>query len=295
NVEGIVDITEFFRKLKFICHWADPFKDLNWSNVPGVKLSSLSKSDDTFSSLQALSDLYYLFSGFMYYLWSRELNIFNVSPANRKLLPVVPSRRTSNALCIPHKFSASMFSSSIAPVWASRIYDVMLRLELHIFFALVVGKLTLGFLPRRCLILNYFNLGEVNMNSLTINHVPKKLHGANLEITFEELGYNYSFLSNSKIILRLSFDDSLISSQFLSKHLNLEAGQINHRSGVMANDSSWTGAPQGKVLGRIKPLSANSFSWFDSSCISDEANLHDKLLSLVADCFQWLSFCSYSS
>ncbi|GKD08415.1 hypothetical protein Tco_1188100, partial [Tanacetum coccineum] len=29
-------------------HWADPFKDLKWSNVPGVKLSSLFESDETF-------------------------------------------------------------------------------------------------------------------------------------------------------------------------------------------------------------------------------------------------------
>ncbi|GKF73019.1 hypothetical protein Tco_0219351, partial [Tanacetum coccineum] len=33
-----------------------------------VKLSSLSKLDDTFPSLQALSDLNYLFGGFMDYL-----------------------------------------------------------------------------------------------------------------------------------------------------------------------------------------------------------------------------------
>ncbi|GKF24885.1 hypothetical protein Tco_0080779 [Tanacetum coccineum] len=65
-----------------------PFKDLKWSNVPGVKLSSLSESDDTFSSLQALSDLYYLFSGFMDYLWSRELDITNFGPADRKIIPV---------------------------------------------------------------------------------------------------------------------------------------------------------------------------------------------------------------
>nr|GEV18167.1 reverse transcriptase domain-containing protein [Tanacetum cinerariifolium] len=38
---------------------------------PGVKLSSLSESNDTFLSLQALLDLYYLFGGFMDYLWSR--------------------------------------------------------------------------------------------------------------------------------------------------------------------------------------------------------------------------------
>nr|GEY95424.1 hypothetical protein [Tanacetum cinerariifolium] len=71
NKESLTpDITEFFRKLKCICHWADPFKDLKWSNVPGVKLSLFSKSDDTFLSLQALSNLHYLFSGFMDYLWS---------------------------------------------------------------------------------------------------------------------------------------------------------------------------------------------------------------------------------
>nr|GEU93993.1 reverse transcriptase domain-containing protein [Tanacetum cinerariifolium] len=51
-------------------HWANPFKDLKWSNVPGIKLSSLSKSDDTFPSLQALLDFYYLISGFMDCLWS---------------------------------------------------------------------------------------------------------------------------------------------------------------------------------------------------------------------------------
>ncbi|GKD46908.1 hypothetical protein Tco_1271553, partial [Tanacetum coccineum] len=33
-------------------------------------------------------------------------------------------------------------------------------------------------------------------------------------------------------------------------------------------------ASQGKVLGRIKPQSANSCSWSDSSCISEGANLY---------------------
>ncbi|GJY26732.1 hypothetical protein Tco_0401458 [Tanacetum coccineum] len=87
-MEGTMDITEFFRKLKFKCHWADPFKDLKWSNVPGVKLSLLSESDNTFSSLQALSDLYYIFGGFMDYLWSRELDISNFGPTDRKILPL---------------------------------------------------------------------------------------------------------------------------------------------------------------------------------------------------------------
>nr|GEV06077.1 putative reverse transcriptase domain, ribonuclease H-like domain, aspartic peptidase domain protein [Tanacetum cinerariifolium] len=69
---GTMDITEFFRKLKSICHWDDPIKDLKWSNVAGVKLSLHSKSDDTFISLQALLDLYYLFGRFMDYLWSQS-------------------------------------------------------------------------------------------------------------------------------------------------------------------------------------------------------------------------------
>nr|GFA99055.1 putative reverse transcriptase domain-containing protein [Tanacetum cinerariifolium] len=86
TIKKIVQIRQRL-KLKCICHCADRFKDLKWSNVPGVKLSSLSKSDDTFLSLQALSDLYYLFDGFMYYLWSRELNISNFGPADRKILP----------------------------------------------------------------------------------------------------------------------------------------------------------------------------------------------------------------
>ncbi|GJT85950.1 hypothetical protein Tco_1067667 [Tanacetum coccineum] len=108
NVESIVDIPELFRKLKFICHWTNPFKDFEWSNVPGIKLSSFSKSDDSFTrfspdigvtslpiscNLQALSNLHYLLSGFMDYFWS------------------FPSGHTSNALSIPHKFSALTFSS----------------------------------------------------------------------------------------------------------------------------------------------------------------------------------------
>ncbi|GJY76858.1 hypothetical protein Tco_0481974 [Tanacetum coccineum] len=87
-MEGTVDITEFFRKLKSVCHWADPINDLKWSNVPGVKLSSLFELDDTFLSLQALSDVYYLFDGFIDYLWPRELDISNFSPSNRKILLV---------------------------------------------------------------------------------------------------------------------------------------------------------------------------------------------------------------
>ncbi|GJV22122.1 hypothetical protein Tco_1371142 [Tanacetum coccineum] len=71
------------KKLKFICHWANPLKDFERSNVLGIKLSSFSKSDDTFTSLQALSNLHYLFSGFKDYFWSCELNISNFGQANR--------------------------------------------------------------------------------------------------------------------------------------------------------------------------------------------------------------------
>nr|GEZ73772.1 hypothetical protein [Tanacetum cinerariifolium] len=71
-MEGIVDNSEFFRKIKFICHWANPVKDFKWSNVSWVKLSLFSESDDTFTSLQALSNLHYLFSGFMNYFWSQS-------------------------------------------------------------------------------------------------------------------------------------------------------------------------------------------------------------------------------
>ncbi|GKE69672.1 hypothetical protein Tco_1527744, partial [Tanacetum coccineum] len=60
---------------------------------------------------------------------------------------------------------------------------VMLRLELHIFFVLAVGRC-----GRRFSILNCFNLGGVNVNSLTVNHVPEKLHDTDPEITFRELG-----------------------------------------------------------------------------------------------------------
>ncbi|GJY66572.1 hypothetical protein Tco_0468810 [Tanacetum coccineum] len=71
-----------------LCHWANPFKDFEYSNVPRVKLSSFSKSDDSFTSLQALSNLYYLLGSFMDYLWSCKLNISNFGPADRKILPM---------------------------------------------------------------------------------------------------------------------------------------------------------------------------------------------------------------
>ncbi|GJY22145.1 hypothetical protein Tco_0394711 [Tanacetum coccineum] len=81
---------------------------------------------------------------------------------------------------------------------------VMLRLELHKASVLAVGRLTLGLLPRytscfsgliqcsrRFPILNCFNLGEVNMIFLTVDHVPEKLYDTDPEITFGELGIQF--------------------------------------------------------------------------------------------------------
>ncbi|GKB42009.1 hypothetical protein Tco_0886951 [Tanacetum coccineum] len=124
-----MDITEFFRKLKYVCHWADPFKDYEWPNVLGVKFSSFSESDDTFPSLQALSNLYYLFVRFIDYLWSRELDISNFGLAYRKIIPMslkppkngnqlrfliqrVPSGRTLNVLSIPRRFMTNALTQS---------------------------------------------------------------------------------------------------------------------------------------------------------------------------------------
>nr|GEW53309.1 hypothetical protein [Tanacetum cinerariifolium] len=56
---SIHDFYSFFHKMKklnFVCHWANPFKDLKWSNVPGVKFSSLFESDDTFSRAEVEED-----------------------------------------------------------------------------------------------------------------------------------------------------------------------------------------------------------------------------------------------
>nr|GEU46597.1 hypothetical protein [Tanacetum cinerariifolium] len=60
---------------------------------------------------------------------------------------------------------------------------VMLRLELHKASVLPVGRLTLD------LRLRYTScFSRVNMKSLIINYVPKKLHDADPEITLGELG-----------------------------------------------------------------------------------------------------------
>ncbi|GJZ25356.1 hypothetical protein Tco_0569609 [Tanacetum coccineum] len=133
----------FLHKVEYVIEpKADSFKDLKWSNVPGVKLSSFSESDDTFSCLQALSNLYLFFGGFMFISgpmsWTSPtlaqqtgkfylMESLVVSATNRVSLDPDTScqnlGRTSNALSIPRRFSVSMFSSLIASVWASRICD----------------------------------------------------------------------------------------------------------------------------------------------------------------------------
>ncbi|GJT21881.1 hypothetical protein Tco_0891818, partial [Tanacetum coccineum] len=82
---------EFLRKLKFICHWSNPFKDFERSNVSGIKLSSFSESDHTFLSLQALSNLHYLFSGFMDYLWS-QLYLLTITGSTNIVLAVLTTK-----------------------------------------------------------------------------------------------------------------------------------------------------------------------------------------------------------
>nr|GEU41194.1 putative reverse transcriptase domain-containing protein [Tanacetum cinerariifolium] len=65
---------------------------------------------------------------------------------------------------------------------------VMLRLELHTASVFTIRKLILGFLPR-------YNscFSGVNVNSLTVNYMPKKLHNIDPEITFGELGIQILF------------------------------------------------------------------------------------------------------
>nr|GEV13396.1 hypothetical protein [Tanacetum cinerariifolium] len=111
NVEGTVDITEFFKKLKSLCHWADPIKDLKWSNVPVVKLSLLFEPDDTFPSLQTFLDLYYLFGGFMDYLWS--LFILSVSLARMKCADLVRRSTMTQIVSCPLDVLGSFVMKSI--------------------------------------------------------------------------------------------------------------------------------------------------------------------------------------
>ncbi|GKD34695.1 hypothetical protein Tco_1250204 [Tanacetum coccineum] len=119
-----------------------------------------------------------------------------------------------------------------------RFLLVMLRLELHAIFILAIGKPTLGLLPRytscfsrcsrRCPILNCFNLDGVNVNSLTVNHVPEKLHDTDLEITFGELDQIVPAFPKELICRVLELLVSLLElNQFRILLGELEEGQVD--------------------------------------------------------------------
>ncbi|GJZ84795.1 hypothetical protein Tco_0650134 [Tanacetum coccineum] len=213
--KSIVDITEFFMKLKFVYHWADPFKDLKWSNVPGVKLSSLSESDDTFSSLQALSDLYYLFGGFMDYLWSRELDISNFSPIDRP----------------PIEFLQILIH--LARTWRVEYFDIwdtcMIKSSNYQKVETNFDSYYIG-LPFR----------NVLSNAMSI---PRSVRDRVLKAVWE--------CTKREPRAGLLIGDSLLLNQSLSKYSNLEVGRINHRSWVIGNDSL---REHPRVLGLLVPL-----------------------------------------
>ncbi|GJT12057.1 hypothetical protein Tco_0859099 [Tanacetum coccineum] len=159
-------LLKLLQEASSLIHWANLFKHFEWSNVPGVKLSSVSKLDDTFMSLQALSNLHYLFSGFMDYFWSfrnttnapielsrarpdtsyteqgveveyfdlwdscmiKSLRLPKCGNHIRFLIQRVLSKRISNVLIpLPREVSAfDIFSSLSASVRAQRIYEGIL-------------------------------------------------------------------------------------------------------------------------------------------------------------------------
>ncbi|GJY04786.1 hypothetical protein Tco_0370726 [Tanacetum coccineum] len=82
----------------------------------------------------------------------------------RFLIQRVPSGRTSNALSIPHRVMTNALTQS------GLIRSFHLKASATTFAFP-------GWCGRRCPILDYFNLGRVNVNSSAINYVPKKLHG----------------------------------------------------------------------------------------------------------------------
>ncbi|GKA33765.1 hypothetical protein Tco_0720194 [Tanacetum coccineum] len=116
-----MDITELFRKFKFICHSANPFKDFERSNVPRVKLSSFSESDDIFTSLQALSNLHYLFSGFMDYFWSRtdiaKISRKRLKPDNHEHGKRKSTQRAGRMLS---KVNSGQLKSTFSQTWSTQ-------------------------------------------------------------------------------------------------------------------------------------------------------------------------------
>nr|GEY00158.1 hypothetical protein [Tanacetum cinerariifolium] len=192
NVESTVDITKFVKKLKFVCHWANPFKDLKWSNVPGVKLFSLFELDDTFLSLQTMLDLNYHFGGFMDYLWSyigtpcRETISFIYNLVRVSILSV--SREGMKCADLVRWATMTQIVSCSMDVLGSFVMKSIIILSyFHVGISgCTIAKLTLGLLP---IYTSYFS--GVNMNSLIIKHVFEKLHDTDPEITFGELGIQF--------------------------------------------------------------------------------------------------------
>ncbi|GJR26815.1 putative reverse transcriptase domain-containing protein [Tanacetum coccineum] len=183
-----------------------------------------------FANLKALSDLYYLFGGFMDYLWSRELDISNFGPAYRvsilsvalvgmKCADLVRRSTMTQIVSCPLDVLGSFvtkfivilshfhvgISGCIKPGWME-YFDLwdscMIKSlkppkngnQLRFLIHRVLSGRTSNALSiphrcsRRCPILNCFNFGEVNVNSLTVNHVLKKLYDIDPEMTFGELG-----------------------------------------------------------------------------------------------------------
>ncbi|GKE91844.1 hypothetical protein Tco_1572939 [Tanacetum coccineum] len=127
----------------------------------------------------------------------------------RFLIDQVPSGRTLNALSIPRrtnaltrsglirsfrlKASAITFAFQDGNESHNRNIQRLYNLQKIFDESLIVAdeSYELAYFcgcGRRCSILNCFNLGGVNVNSLTVNHVPEKLNDTNPEITFGELG-----------------------------------------------------------------------------------------------------------
>ncbi|GJZ11512.1 hypothetical protein Tco_0546271, partial [Tanacetum coccineum] len=82
------------------------------------------------------------------------------------------------------------------------------------------------------------------------------------------------FLSSTLVIVY-----SIVSGMIIIKHNYRKATTSD--PWIYRSTRMLLGAPQGEVLGWIKPWSANSCSWFDSSCILEGANLSSSFISAV--------------
>nr|GEY83752.1 putative reverse transcriptase domain-containing protein [Tanacetum cinerariifolium] len=118
-VEEPVEIMD--REIKQLKRSRIPIVKVRWNSKRGleftweredeirIKLSSFSESKDTFMSLQALTNLHDLFSGFMIYFWSRELNISNFGPTNRVNMKSLTINEMSKKLQDTHDKQLSLY------------------------------------------------------------------------------------------------------------------------------------------------------------------------------------------